>query len=446
MTNLNTDQPAPQTLRTFTWLWLTQSVSIFGDYLALFGSNLWLTTRFVGEDQRAQLAGALVAVNIAFMIPNILLAPLVGAWVDRLDRRRVMLVSNLLSAALTVLYLWALISGSMTVPLLVLLSLCSACLGIFHEVSFEASFSMVVPQSQMTRAGGMMQTSLSLARVLGPAVGALLIALPALFGWRWLSSSAGIPLLYLLDLASYLIAGLALLFLTIPSPPRKDGPPVPLLKNVGEAFGFLKTHPVLFQFLGLFALLNLFTFPTVLFETLMVSTNLVGDLAARGLSKAAGLAWMTGGAGVGGVGMGLLLSSWGGLKGRRVYGVLLPMMTAGLGIITLGLSRSLPLSVAAMILIGASLPFVTAHSRTIWAARVPREMQGRMFALRRMLSQGTGPLALLLAGALIALRPAGQVAVLMGCGAVLVGLSGLLRPAIRNIEETVPDGTGVAAD
>lgn len=429
---------APRAMRTFLTLWSTQSVSVFGDYLTVFGLNLWLTQLvYPAPEQRAPLALALAALNLGWLLPGIVLSPLAGVWVDRLDRRKVMLVSNVAQGLVSAALFALLLTGTLSVPLAVVLAALQVSFGIFHEIAFESSYVMVVPEAQLTRAGGMMQTTSSLARIVAPGLGALLVGLPALLGWRW-SSSGGVPLLLGLDVVSFAVAALPLLWLRIPSPesaPPEEAGSRGLWREFQGAWQVLQTRPALLGLLGTFALLNVATFPVMLFETLLLKVNLLADAAARGLSFAGGLALMAAAYGFGGIACGVLLSTWGGLRRGRVYGVFVPVVIAGAAEVLLGTTRSLPLGVVSLAVMGACLPFINAHSRTIWSTQVPPELQGRVYSLRRVIAQASGPLSLAAVGWLAGSLNPGVIAAALGVFMLLVGAVQLLNPATRHIEQ-----------
>ena len=93
-------QPPPNGWRTFLILWGTQSASVFGSAMTLFAMNIWLTqTLYPQPDQKPQLAAPLAAINLAFAIPVVFGAPLAGAWADRHDRKRTMMVTDFCNGA-----------------------------------------------------------------------------------------------------------------------------------------------------------------------------------------------------------------------------------------------------------------------------------------------------------------------------------------------------------
>jgi hypothetical protein len=164
---------------------------------------------------------------------------------------------------------------------------------------------------------------------------------------------------------------------------------------------------------------------------------------------------------VGGAGMllgGLVMSAWGGTR-RRILGLLGGLLVASVFIVLYGLRPS-PVTVA----IGAfglffCFPIIGASSSAIWQGQVPGEMQGRVFAVRRMVALAAAPVAYVVTGPLIdyvfrpLLAPGTQLAsltapvlgtgpgrgigllfVLMGLCVLLVAAAGVANPRLRRVE------------
>ena len=167
---------------------------------------------------------------------------------------------------------------------------------------------------------------------------------------------------------------------------------------------------------------------------------------------------------IGGIVGGLLLSTWGGPK-RRVHGVLLSMIGISLfGEVVMGLGRTVLVWSAGAFMINALHPMLNGSNQAIWQAKVAPDVQGRVFAARRMIAQISAPIAMILAGPLAdrvfepamregaALAPIfgglvgtgpgagmGLMFVIFGTLGVLVGASGYLFRAIRDAETLLPD-------
>jgi MFS transporter, DHA3 family, macrolide efflux protein len=119
---------------------------------------------------------------------------------------------------------------------------------------------------------------------------------------------------------------------------------------------------------------------------LLVKFNLAPNWTARGLTFETTLALLGMAGGVGGLTGGLLVSTWGGLRSKRVYGVLLPMLFAGVLQLLYGLSLFVVISATAAFFGAAMHPILNAHSQSIWQTHTPREMQGRVFSIRRLIA------------------------------------------------------------
>jgi hypothetical protein len=157
------------------------------------------------------------------------------------------------------------------------------------------------------------------------------------------------------------------------------------------------------------------------------------------------------------------VSAWGGPK-QRVRGIVLGIAVAGGFVVMVGVRPSVPLIAAGGFLLLASTPVVNTASQVVWQLKVAPALQGRVFALRRMIAQAISPVAILMAGPLAdrvfeplmandgALagtigrvigtgpgRGIGLMVILSGVGIALVALAGWLHPRVRNLESELPD-------
>ena len=140
-------QPPPNGWRTFLIIWGTQSASVFGSAMTLFAMNIWLTqTLYPRPDQKPQLAAALAAINLAFAIPVVFGAPLAGAWADRHDRKRTMMVADFCNGALSLILAALVLSGSLQLWMLLVIIALMAFLSAFHGAAFDTSYAMLVTE------------------------------------------------------------------------------------------------------------------------------------------------------------------------------------------------------------------------------------------------------------------------------------------------------------
>ena len=444
-------EPPPNGFRTFIIVWITQSISVFGTALTFFAVNIWLTqTLYPLAEQKPQLAFALSAISLAFALPVVFGAPLAGAWVDRHDRKRTMMAMDFLSGVLSLVLMALILSDILQLWMLIVLIVGFAFSAAFHSAAFDTSYAMIVPEKQLPRANGMMQTIWSLSGILSPMLAATLIALPALARQAGLDSGIGgviaglengTPLAILIDSITFFIAATTLIFLYIPSPIRTDlgvkgeKPKKSIRADIREGALYIWHRRPLLWLLGTFAVANFVSGPMGVFQPLIVKFNLASDWVARDFTFETALALLATLGAVGGVIGGVFISIWGGLKKRRVLGVLIPLIISGISLILFGLSTWLYLTAAMALVEAAMIPIMNSHSQTIWQTQTPRELQGRVFSVRRLIAQFTWPLSTLLAGWLGGLFNPGYVIAVLGVILTVFCIAQLFNPYLMQVED-----------
>jgi DHA3 family macrolide efflux protein-like MFS transporter len=419
--------PPRHGFRTFVIVWAAQSLSVIGSGMTGFALNVYLAqVLYPGPDQKAELALAFTVLNLGFTIPFVFGGPLAGAWADRHDRKQIMIVTNTTNGLITLVTFILMVSGNLQLWVLVSIGMLTAAAGAFHYAAFDASYAMLVPDRLLPRANGMMQTTWSLSGIISPALAAFIIALPVLLP-RDVAVFApvvdmgnGTPLVIALDALTFFLCAAVLLLVHVPSPTRSDVGASGKIEqsvwaDVREGALYIWHRPPLLWLLAAFAVANMAGAPAGVIVPLLVKFNLAADWTARGCTFETALALLGVAGGVGGVLGGLLVSTWGGLKHKRVYGVLIPMLVAGLLQIVYGLSPLVLVSAAAASLGAAMHPILNAHSQSIWQSHTPRELQGRVFSIRRLIAWTILPISTAVGGALAGVLDPGYVfASLMG--------------------------------
>jgi MFS family permease len=442
--------PPPSGWRTFLTLWGTQSLSVFGSALTFFTVNIWLVVKeFPNDDQKLQLGLALGAVDIAFGVTTMIVAPFAGAWADRHDRKRTMFVTDLLNGGLSLLLMGLMVTGTLDVWILAMLMIAFAVLTGFHGSAFDTSYAMLVPESKLPRANGMMQTIWSLSGIVSPAIAAGIIALPALarqgvlpepFG-GWLAGlDDGTALAIAIDAATFFIAAAVIWFLRIPSPKRTDlrteegKIKKSIWADVKEGALYIWRRRPMLWLLGTFTAANFFLAIGVLIP-LLVKFNLQPDWASKGFTYESAFAFVSTLFAIGGVAGGVFISVWGGLKRRRIYGVVIPIMIAGVAQIVFGLSPWIYLTAAMGIILDGMIPIMNAHSQSIWQGQTPKELQGRVFSVRRVIAQFSWPISAAIASWLGGLYNPGLIVALMGGMLVVFCIGQLFNPVLKRVED-----------
>ena len=434
--------------RTFLIVWVTQSVSVIGSALTGFAITIWLTTvLYPDPSQRPQLAWALSALNLSYAIPVIFGAPIAGAFVDRHDRKRTMIAMDFANGCVSLLAIFLIATHQLNITGLIIIGVLSSTFTAFHGAAFDTSYAMLVPGDKLPRANGMMQTIWALSGILAPSVAATLISLPVLARSGSLPAFAlalgripdGTLLAIGVDAFTFFLASLIPVFLFIPSPKRtdlKDGQKQSksMAADIKEGAVYIWRRRSFLWLLGTFTVAN-FVSGTAILQPLILKFQLAPDWTAKGMSFETALAILTTTMSVGGVMGGLFISAWGGLKKKRVLGILLPMALSGFGTILFGLSTGLILASAAVAIEAGMMPILNAHSQAIWQAQTPHELQGRVFSVRRLIAQFSAPASSFLMGLLASKFDPGGIIAALGAVLVIWCVANLFNPYLRRVED-----------
>ncbi|HWI61394.1 MAG TPA: MFS transporter [Symbiobacteriaceae bacterium] len=435
--------------RTFTIIWATQSVSVIGTALTLFAINIYLAqVIYPLPEQKPQLAWGFMVLNLAHFIPQLVFAPLAGAWADRHDRKRTMFIADLLSCLLSAVLAYFIMQGPVGLWALAAGGVGYGILGAFHGSAFDTAYAMLVPDKQLPRANGMMQTIWSLSTIVAPGIAAFLIALPA-FAQRGAWSGAigtflaglsdGTALTIAVDSVTFLLAALVLPFLNVPSPKRADlmgatgKPKRSIWADIKEGAVYIGHRRPLLWLLATFTVCNMLA-PFGITLPLIVKFNLAADWASRGFTFETAMALLNTVNSFGAVAAGVAITAIGGLKRRRVYGVVIPLGIAAAAQVAFGLTHGIYVAAGIIVLVGLAIPVANVHSQSIWQTQTPRELQGRVFAVRRVIAQAAGPLGLAMAGWLAGRFDAGYVTAVMGGLTALFMLFQLMNPQLLKVE------------
>lgn len=422
---------------TFTTVWAGQLVSTLGSGLTSFALGVWIY-----ENTGSVM---LFVVNIlVWTLPSLLISPLVGVISDRWDRRLVMILGDTGAGLSTLFIILVFFLGDLQVWHIYVATFFNAAFSSFQWPAFSAATSTLVSKENLGRAAGMSQ--------IGDAVSHF--ATPALAGALYVT--AGMQSILLIDLISFLVALSTLAAVRFPRPKATEDGQQGKGSFWREAlFGwiYIRERPGLLGLLMVFASLNFLwslTFPLL---TPMLLDMTTPDKA--GYVQA-----------VGGLGMiisTLIMSVWGGPK-KRILGIFWAETLSGVAGIFMGLRPSLYLIAGALFGMSLTLPTSNANSQAIWQSKVAQDVQGRVFATRRMIAFSIEPIAVLLSGQLAerifepAMMTGGSMVNLFGR---LVGVGSgrgialmfvlssicyvfissiiLLNPRIRRVEAELPD-------
>ncbi|HEX2906207.1 MAG TPA: MFS transporter [Phototrophicaceae bacterium] len=424
-------------MRVFVLVWLGQLVSLVGSALTSFALGLW-----VYEQTHSVTHFAL---TLFFRtLPVILLSPIAGALVDRWDKRRVMIFSDLGAAVASVVVAALLFTGRLEVWHIYAAAALSAACGAFQVPAYQAASTLLVSKEQLGRANGLVQTAQAAAEIAAPLLAGVLVVAIRIQG------------ILLIDVVTFLVSVTTLLLVRFPQVPRKTTAPLSratLTRELGEAARYILTRP------GLVAL-TLF-FAVVAFQGGLIVALVQPMVLSFTTPDVLGLILSGGGFGV--LLGSLVLSAWGGPQ-RRTKGIMAFLFLFGGGILLIGAQPSALLVALGVFSAHFCAPFINGLNQAIWQTKVAVNVQGRVFALRQMVVQLTqlvafviaGPLADTVFGPLLAPggawadslgqligvgaeRGAAVVFLLMGLTVLTTAIGGALYRPLQQVETTLPD-------
>lgn len=416
--------PSERALRPFLIIWGGQALSLLGSHLVQFALIWWLT-------ETTGSATVLALASLVGLLPQVVLGPFVGVLVDRWDRRRIMLVADA-SVALATLFLGYLFWSSRAevwhvFPILFIRALG----GGFHWPAMQATASLMVPQTHLTRVQGLNQTLNGGLTVIGAPLGALLLAVLPLQG------------ILAIDVVTALLAIGPLLFIRVPSPARRETATAlsfwaSFAEELLEGLRYVRAWRALLLLMLMAGLINLLLHPAFALLPILVTSHFQGEaIHLGGLQAAIGLGIVAGG---------LLLGVWGGFR-RRIVTTLVGVSSLGLAFILTSLTPASLFAAASatLFLAGLAIALTDGPLMAIIQAAVAPEMQGRVFTLLGSVAKVMAPLGLLIAGPAADLVGVRSWYLVTGILTLAVGASGFLVPTLLRIEERGPAAAPVAS-
>ena len=359
-------------LHSFLLLWGSQTVSQLGTAMTDYAVIIWV----YGQKGTAS---SVTLLTVCTFLPTIFFRFLAGSAVDRWNKKRIMLIADLLAACGTLAVLLLHSTDVLQIWHLYVINFLLSLMNAFQEPASFVAVSLLVPEEYYARAGGLQGFSGAAVSILAPALGAILLA------------SGGLELVLAIDLATFAFAFFILLFLIrIPEAERKEADGEPFSKTCLAGIRYLKEHKAILRITLFLAVIN---FLAKLGNDGMLSPFILGRTGNNQTVLGAVESFTALG-----VLAGSLLAALMKPAGRRTR---LIFITTGLvfaGNIIQGLTSRPWLWCTAAFGSYMMAAVMNVNLDTMMRERVPVEMQGRVFSAKSTLQNFTIPIALLLGG------------------------------------------------
>jgi MFS family permease len=356
--------------RNYRLFFSGQTVSLVGTWITRIATS-WLVYRLTHS------VFLLGVVGFFGQIPTLLLAPFTGVLIDRWNRHRILVVTQILAMLQSVALATLTLAGIITVTEILALQVVQGIINAFDTPARQTFVvEMVTDRADLPNAIALNSSMVNASRIIGPSVGGIMIAA---LGEGWC---------FAVDALSYVAVIISLLAMRL----EKFSPPAAntrMLDELRTGFRYVTRFPPIRDSLLLLALVATMGMPYTVLMPAIAANVLHGGPHTLGYLMTA-------------VGFGALGGAFYLASRRSVLGLGRVMVVAtsafGAGLIAFSLSHVLWLSLLILPVIGAGMMVVMASTNTILQTIVEDDMRGRVMSFYTMAFLGTAPLGSLLAG------------------------------------------------
>lgn len=393
---------------SYATLWLGQAISLLTSAVLQMAIIWYLTDR----------TGSAMILSIATMVgflPQALLGTVIGALVDRWNRKFVMIGADMVIAVagITMAY----ISFMMELPIwVVMVVLFMRSVGTaFHSPALNAVTPLLVPEDYLIKCAGYSQSIQSVSFILGPAIAAFIYG-------KWNLNTA-----IILDVFGAVAASITVIFITIPKQEKQEDANKNFFKEI------IKGYQILSEIKGLAALLwvgALFCFlymPVNALFPLMSMNYFGGSTIHASVIETVFAAGMLLG--------GLILGIWGGFI-NRTRTMVVSLLIMGIALLVSGLLPRSGFIIFAICsgLMGLSGPFYNGVQTALIQEKVNPEYLGRVFGLMGSIMSLAMPIGLIVSGLFADIIGINNWFLLSGVGIVGLSVLCIINPGIRRMD------------
>ncbi len=385
-------------------LWLGQVISQAGDSVYQIGL-LWLMLELTGSKSLAGTVASLL------FLPTLLFGVFAGVLADRISRRRIMLVSDMLRALLVVTIPLVAAFGRLSPAYLAIITFAVAALAAFFNPARDAAVPSLVSAQDLPHANSLIQTSWQLAILLGPLLAAVVV------------TRADIIHLFTIDALTYLASFAAIICVgRIPANPPQ-GHRASALKELLDGLAFAVKHPVM----------RILILVTAIDNIVLMGAAVVGlpVFIREELSLGAQyFAWLQTSIASGAIVGAPFMAIYGKRLSMRktvLWGVVLD----GLTFIPVFWVQSFAQLFVAVFVHSFFIPLITVSRATIIGRHIPEQLRGRMFAVINVCLVGGTALSVALTGIAAEYVSIRNIFLVIGIGAAITALPGFMSKAFR---------------
>lgn len=362
-------------LRSYLILWSTQSLSALGSGMTSYALVLWLYLRSGSALETALL-------SVCSYGPYVIMSIFAGALSDRWNKKRTMLVCDLLAALSTVMVFLLIRADALRAWHLYILNALNGLMNTIQQPASEVAATLLIPREDYQKTSGLRSLSQSLNSILTPVLATALFA------------AGGIDSVITVDLITFVVAFAALLgFIRIPEGNGAEQRPEKLLASARQGLAWLRENPLILTLILYLACINLVASVYDAALPAMVLSRPNGGEAVLGIvNTCVGLATLAGS---------VIVTFLPPPKNRvRVISLTLLLSMSSENFL-LAFGKTPPVWCIGALLGWLFIPLMNANMDVIFRSSIPLDMQGRVYSCRNTLQFFTIPVGFLLGGLLV---------------------------------------------
>lgn len=395
--------------KKFIIIWTGQLFSILSSSIAQFSIVLWISLK-TGS------AEVLSYATIAALLPQAVLGPFAGVFVDRWNRKWTMIGADsfvaLCSGAIALLFYLDVIEIWQIYLLLMLRSIG----GAFHAPAMKSSVPLLAPEKELTRIAGINQAIQSICNIGGPALGAILLL------------TFDMSIVMLLDVAGAIIACTTLLFVYIPNPEKQSATAKNVLSDMRDGFYVIIRKEGVNWVMVTEVLVTFFVMPLVALMPLMTLNNFGGTAYQVSIIETVfGIGMLVGGS---------LLGFWN-PKIRKILLIVFSYSVLGVALAFCGVLPADGFVIFAVLTViqGIAVPFVSGPFTSLIQTQFEPAYLGRVFSLFDSISLIPSIIGLFVTGIVADSLGIANIFIYCGIAILLTAILMLCIPSVRNLEK-----------
>ena len=352
----------------------SQTISLFGSSLVQYAIFWYLTL----ETQ----SGVIMTLSTIFgFLPTFFISPFAGVWADRYNRKRLIVLSDGITALSTLVLVLLFLAGQRSIWILLATSAIRAIGAGIQMPAVGAILPQIVPEKELTRINGLNGSIQAVVMLVSPMISGALYQFAPMEG------------IFMIDIVTAALAIAILVFLLkVPTHEKASQEQVSnYLQDMKLGFRYIQNHAFIKRLFLYFSLAFFMAAPVSFLSPLQVARSFGDDvwrLTAIEIAFSIGM-----------IGGGLWIASWGGFK-NRIHSIAFAIGAMGLCTFGMGVIPNFWIYLFLMGLVGLVIPLLNAPSMTLLQDKVEEDFLGRVFGVQSMVASSMMPLGMLIFGPL----------------------------------------------